>query len=225
MPSSLLGVKIQIASIGMESEKDEHGHHISGGFTMFAGAEPDRLHKNRQGRVILAAGNLASRLTRDFKFEWHIEQQQGFDSDEAQLESLNDESVVKEAGLILTFLFSHGTVDAIEAVAAILNEKKGISGSEIRAIVDSEWSELDRGQFSRKEEAARRWKKGFPNYVIIDPISKRIKGPKVGYPLVCRAFVGDDPLWGKDIPCNHYPFIPGSGWELRVRLDPFIPNE
>jgi hypothetical protein len=202
--ATILGLEILACSVGVQQASDG----IAGGWAMPDGGEMDRLLKDRQGRVILAAMILASRLTEDFKFEWQVGEYLGnFDGDDAQLEAINDESVVKEASLILSYLLNWpSVVNYIETVAVVLFMEKGISGRDLRAIVDAGFQH-GRGHFPRKEELS--WK--FPNGKVI------------------MGVVGTNGFFGEGVPCNHYPIRMGElrpeSYELQVRPDPFIPNE
>jgi hypothetical protein len=144
-------------------------------------------------------------LTRDFKFEWQIEKhlvEAGFGGDNVQLNDLNDESIVEEAGLILAYLFQVCAVIYIEAVAKVLHEKKIIYGSEVRKIVDTPPKDLSLGAFTRKEESSRE----FPNGRV-----------------VMNAGPGIIPPGTEDIPCNRYPLrLGGDNFELVVYSRSFI---
>jgi len=207
--ATMLGAQIACAEIETQQDEFDGGEGITSGLAVLAEGEPERLLKNRQGRVIYAAIALASTLTRDFKFEWQIDKhlvEAGFGGDNAQLEGLNDESIIEEASLILAYLFNTCPVSYIEAVAKVLHEKKVIYGSEIRKIVDAPTMDLSSGDFTRKEESSRE----FPNGRVL---------------MNCgRGLTLFD---AEDIPCNRYPFRMGGidDLELVVYSSSCIPKD
>lgn len=87
-----------------------------------------------------AAITLASHITRAFKFEWNIQAylvESGFDGDHAAVGRINDFEAIALGALLLIWAFSLGFVlNAVEAVALALNEKRILFGDELIEIIN-----------------------------------------------------------------------------------------
>lgn len=190
--ATLLGLNVAMVEIEIEENERDGRRGITSGLTVLEPSERERLVKDHQGRVIQAAILLASILTKDYKFEWHIEKHlvdAGFDGDNSMLQNLDDDVAVRQGGVILWWAFCQPfVIDMIESVAEVLNEKKVMFGAELREIVFN-CESPGSGAFSRKGHFQGTRMEGTAT-VLSEPESTQFKF--LGMELVVTSLIAKD---------------------------------